>query len=189
MRAGRRNRHIENAQTLCMKFVAFVCLILFTSGCTKSPPGTVEELVKTRPPTFSGQSTISIASPSNTYLLQGECDPISYGLEYSFNNSSWTQIAGGCANSAFQITVIFARTRKVYVRAKTKTGYTGSAVATIRLALPPTSPQLSFVNGGSADAEDERGMQSGLESLSTPFSDTTGSVKVQSSIVDVIYEP
>lgn len=163
--------------------------VLFSSACTKSPGGSVEELIKTAPPNFSGQLTANFLSPTTTYLLSGSCDPISYAIEYSLDNQvTWNTIAGGCPNSTFAITVLFTGRKKVYIRAKTKTGYTVTAIANIRLELPPTSTFLSFVQSSSSDSEDGAGQQSSIENLTTAFSESNGTVKIQSNVVETAYE-
>lgn len=159
------------------------------TACTKSPGGSVEELIKTNPPNFGGQLTKTFLSPSTSYLLSGNCDPISYGVEWSYNNSTWTEFTGGCPAGTFSLTVVFAGRKTVYVRARTKTGYTATAIATIRLLLPPTSPQLNLVNGSNSDNEDGAGMQSSMESMLTALSTGNGVVTLQSSSVDSAYEP
>ncbi len=168
---------------------AVLCLVLsFTFGCTKSPGGSVEELIKTNPPNFDGQLTKTFLAPSTTYELNGNCDPISYGIEWSYNNSTWTEISGGCPNSTFKITVVFSSRKTVYVRARVKTGYTATAIATIKLLLPPTSPSVNMVQGSVSDLEDSTGMQGSLEVLATSFSGTNGTVKLKTSRVDAAYE-
>ncbi len=170
--------------------VLFLHVILSTVACTKSPGGSVEELIKTAPPMFNGQLTATFYSPTTTHLLTGTCDPISYALEYSLDNqASWITYPGGCPNATFSVTVLFSSRKKVYVRAKTKTGYTATAIATIRLLLPPTSPVLNFVQSSSSDMEDGRGSQSAIEHTFTSLSDTNGMVKIQTSVVDSAYEP
>lgn len=169
---------------------AVVCLSAVNLiACTKSPGGSVEELIKTNPPNFGGQLTKTFLSPSTTYALSGNCDPISYGVEWSYNNSTWTEFSGGCPNGTFSLNVLFAGRKLVYVRARTKTGYTATAIATIKLLLPPTSPQFNLANGSNSDNEDGAGMQSSTESLATALSATTGTVKIQSSSVDSAYGP
>lgn len=171
----------------------FVCMAHFflisTVACTKSPGGSVEELIKTDPPMFNGQLTATFYSPSSTYLLTGSCDRISYATEWSYDNSSWTEFAGqgGCPNGTFSLSVNFSGRKRVYVRSRTKTGYTATAIATIRLLLPPTSPNLHFANGSQSDDEEGAGLQGSLESISTPFSESNGTVTIRSSFVDAAY--
>lgn len=170
-------------------FVGVLFLSAFLAACTKSPGGSVEELIKTTPPMFNGQLTATFLSPTTTYNLTGSCDPISYAIEYSLDNqTSWNTIAGGCPNSTFSINVLFTGRKKVYVRARTKTGYTATAIATIRLQLPPTSTFLSFVQSSSSDSEDGSGQQSSIEHLATAISDTNGTVRIQSNVVETAYE-
>ncbi len=164
-------------------------IVLFSAACTKSPGGSVEELIKTVPPNFNGQLTASFLSPTTTYLLTGSCDPISYAIEYSLDNqATWNTIAGGCPSGTFSITVLFTGRKKVYIRARTKTGFTATAIATIRLQLPPTSTFLSFVQSSSSDNEDGRGSQSSIEHLFTAFSESNGTVTIQSNVVETAYE-
>lgn len=172
-------------------FVAFLFVqLVFGTACTKSPGGSVEELIKTAPPMFNGALTATFYSPTTTHQLVGSCDPISYAIEYSLDNqASWITYPGGCPNSTFTFPVLFASRKKVFVRAKTKTGYTATAIATIRLLLPPTSPVLNFVQSSSSDMEDGRGSQSSIEHNFTALSETNGTVKIQTSVVDTAYGP
>jgi hypothetical protein len=156
-------------------------------GCTKSPSGSVEELIKTRTPTFGGQTTAFFRTPSTTYQLNGECDPIGYALVWSLNEHSWSDVPGGCSNGAFSITVGVIRQVKVYVRSKTKTGFTPSGVATVRLQLPPTSPVMSFVSAGNADDDLQLGTQFGMDSV-TKATMNNGTVTVKPSLIDTIYD-
>lgn len=171
-------------------FVAAVHFFMISSiACTKSPGGSVEELIKTGAPNFNGLLTQTFWSPSTVYLLNGNCDPIAYGTEWSYDNSTWTDFAGagGCPNGTFSLTVNFSARKRVYVRARTKTGYTATAIATIRLQLPPTSPSLHLANGSSSMDEEGLGMQSSVESIGTAIS-TTGANSLKTSFVDASYE-
>lgn len=176
---------VRARQWLAIGITAF----LFTTGCTKSPGGSVEELIKTNPPNFGGLLTKTFLAPSTTYQLDGSCDPISYATQWSYDNSNWTDFsgAGGCPNGTFTLTVNFASKKKVYVRSRTKTGYTATAIATIKLQLAPTSPHFNLANGSNSDSEEGSGMQSSMEAMATAISASNGTVKIQSSGVDAAY--
>lgn len=122
------------------------------AACTSSAP-TSEELIKTRPPTFLGASFADFTTGTPAYNLSGECDPISYGIEWSYNNVVWTTHVPGCVASAFTIPVISNGWRNVYVRSRTKLGYTAAGRARIRLILPPTSPIFQMVSAGNGANE------------------------------------
>lgn len=174
---------------------ALFAVVLFSyafinTGCTKSPGGSVEELIKTAPPMFNGSLAATFLSPTSIYNLTGSCDPISYAIEYSLDNQgTWQTLAGGCPSSTFSISVLFSGRKKVFVRAKTKTGYTATAIATIKILLPPTSSSLNFVAGSVSDNEDGQGTQSSTEHTFTSLSDTTGTVKLQTNVMETAYGP
>lgn len=128
------------------------------AACAKtSSDPVIEELIKTRAPTFDGQASKTYIVPGTNNTITGECDPISKAIEYSFDSSTWTTIAGGCPASTFSVDVISNPRRRVYVRAKTKTGYTSSAQALVRLALPPTSAEVAAVVSSRSDQDGEPG--------------------------------
>lgn len=134
----------------------FICVSLASCAKTSSDPQ-IEELIKTRAPTFDGQAAKTYIVPGTFNTITGECDPISKGLEYSFDASNWTTFVSGCASGSFSVAVISAPRRLLYVRAKTKTGYTSTAVATVRIAVPPTSPVVAAVLSSRTDEDGERG--------------------------------
>jgi len=188
---GRKFLKYINLRTKqCLFAVTVHCFLITSIACTKSPGGSVEELIKTGAPNFNGLLQQTFWSPSTVYLLTGNCDPIAYATEWSYDNSTWTEFAGagGCPNGTFSLTVNFSARKKVYVRARTKTGYTATAIATIRLQLPPTSPTLHLANGSSSHDEEGLGMQSSIESIGTAISDFAGTRGVKTSFVDASYE-
>lgn len=192
MRIKNMGRAYSNQMDSLVKqhmFVLCVCLVLFTSACTKSPGGSVEELIKTNPPNFNGQLTATFWSPSNTYQLDGNCDPIGYATQWSTDNSNWTDFAGqgGCPNGTFTLTVNFSARKRIYVRTRTKTGFTATAIATIRLQLPPTSPNINLVNASSSPDEEGASLVGSIEILATSLSDSNGSYIIKSSVVDAAY--
>lgn len=130
-----------------------ICISFASCAKTSSDPQ-IEELIKTRAPTFQGQAAKTYIVPGTFNTISGECDPISKGLEYSFNNSAWTTFVSGCVSGDFSVNVISTPRRLLYVRAKTKTGYTSTAVATVRLALPPTSDMVAAVVSSRTDEEE-----------------------------------
>ena len=132
-----------------MILINFVYLL---NACTSDAP-TSEELIKTATPTFMGSTTASFTTGTPAYNLTGECDPISYGIEYSYNGVTWTTHAPGCVGGAFNIPVITNGMRTIRVRSRTKLGFTPSAVATLRLILPPTSPAFQVVSAGHGASE------------------------------------
>src|SRR5690349_5293576 len=102
---------MKKSSTVFGKFipVGLIASLLLTLGCTKSPNGSVEELIKTAPPTFGGQLTRLYTTPNTAFVLNGECDPISYAIEWSTNNLTWTEIAGGCPNRTFTLNINLSR--------------------------------------------------------------------------------
>lgn len=132
-------------------------LSLIACAKTSSDPE-IEELFKTRAPTFDGQASKIYIVPGINSTVSGECDPISKGIEYSFNASTWVVLPGGCVAGAFSVTNVQATPRgHVYVRAKTKTGYTSSGHAQVNLAIPPSSPEMSTVISSRTDDDGATG--------------------------------
>jgi hypothetical protein len=129
-------------------------------ACAPSGSPQVTEIVVTNPPTFGGLLKRSFTTTSFDYTLVGECDPISRGLEYSFDESTWISIPASCPSGGFSLPLRITRLKHVYVRALTKTGTTADAVATIRYLLPPTSPMFTLVSSSRMDDEGSAGMQS-----------------------------
>jgi hypothetical protein len=163
---------------------------LLTVGCVKSSSPSIEELVKTRPPTFSGSTNFNGTTPSSPYLLNGECDTISFGLEYSYDNATWTDISGGCpATGTFNLTLVFAGSQTVYARARTKNGYTAVSRATITIVVPPNASQFNLVASGNADPEGGLGTQNslshGIAGTGSPMNN--GLVKLHTEIPGVTY--
>jgi hypothetical protein len=130
-----------------------ICVSLASCAKTSSDPQ-IEELIKTRAPTFDGLAAKTYIVPSSFNTISGECDPISKGLEYSFDNSTWVTFNSGCTTGTFSVAVISTPRRLLYVRAKTKTGYTSSAIATVRLAIAPSSNSVAAVISSRTDEDD-----------------------------------
>jgi hypothetical protein len=181
---------MQTSLTVFMKFILFGFIaLLFATGCTQSPNGSVEELLKTAPPTFGGQLARLYTTPSTAFILTGECDPFSYAIEWSYGGSNWTEIAGGCPNRTFSINVLVNRQIYVHVRARTKTGYTPTAIATIRLILPPTSPYLKLVSTSRADDTGPNMNMQNEGNFITALTMSNGLWgTIKSSMVDIIYE-
>ncbi len=172
------------------KFI-FIFLIYFFNvvACTQSGNPRSEELIKTSVPTFSGNQNASFSTGTVLYTLNGECDTISKGLEWSYDNSSWTSIAGGCAAGAFSIIVSVPTFVNVYVRALTKKGYTTPGIAHVQLILPPTTATFQFVTAGNASS-----FVGGLPGINFTMSGTTtgnpgtsGSHNLETHLTGLVY--
>jgi len=167
-----------------------VSAILVSTACTKSPKGSVEELIKTRQPTFNGATYRLINAPSVVYALNGECDPISYGIQYSTNaQATWSDLAGGCNGGSFTIVLNLAAETFVYVRARTKTGYTAASLAQIRITLPATSPFLKITNAGKSQNNVANSLNFEAGPLSNETIENAPNGKVKTSLLDIIYDP
>lgn len=113
----------------------------------------VEELVKTNPPTFNGKTSLNVTATSSPHTLHGECDTRSFGLEYSFDQTTWIELSGGCpSNGEFSLEITLNPTREVFARGRTKMGFTSTAKAFVRLVLPQTAPTFATVTAGSVKA-------------------------------------
>lgn len=163
-------------------------IIISLVGCAKtSSDPEIEELVKTRAPTFDGQAskTYIVAGTNNT--ISGECDPLSKALEYSFDSTTWTTISGACPAGLFSVDVISNPRRQLYVRAKTKTGYTSNAYALVKLALPPTSPEVSAVISSRTDQDGERGGTNTMGYQFTADSSASAAVNAHFGVIGTTY--
>jgi hypothetical protein len=167
--------------------MAISALVVFSIACTQSPTGSVTELLETKQPTFNGKATENFTTPTTSITLNGECDTFSYALQWSTDQSNWTEISGGCPAGTFTITVSLLTRVTVYVRAKTKTGYTASGIANVRLLLPPTSPYIKMVNSGRANDEHMHGSQNEMSNTSAATL-SNGAVVLKSTMTDIIYE-
>ncbi len=128
------------------------CAMFVLCSCMKSPPPSVSDLMPIEAPAFSGANNKGIInSPSHTAIVQGSCDPKTYTLEYSTDNSTWTQIAGACPTGQFSISIAVPQYMNVYARASSKLSTTSTAHVLVRYLLPPTSPSLTLVNTSSSD--------------------------------------
>lgn len=171
----------------CLRIVLSVFCFAFIVGCSKLSDPTSEELIKTDPPLFLGKAMRDFTTPTVLYDLEGECDPKSFGIEYSYDDVVWTTLPGGCKNSHFKIHVLVNSRKQVYARAKTKFGFTSSAIASIRFLLPPTSPAYSVVTSGNAINEGDLGVQSsmGISMTSAPMA--SASMKLDSDVTGIVY--
>lgn len=169
----------------------FLATMIVVAGCAKSPKGSIEELVKTRQPTIQGQTNINFTTSSPPFTLNCECDPISYAIEWSNNQVAWNTLAGGCpANGTFTMNVTVTGFYHFYVRAKTKTGYTPTSHAFIRLLLPPVSPYFAFVSSGHAGDELATGAatQNAIEHTFLTRTMSNATLILKQSLIDTIYE-
>lgn len=165
-------------------------LLLEVAGlvaCTQSPQGSVEELVKTQRPSFGGKFERRFMTPSKFYVLNGECDPQSYGLFYSYDNSNWTEIPGSCPTGTFAVSlVVNVPTITVYVRAKTKFSYTEPSVATIVNTRPPTAHFMKLASAGPFNSDGTVATQSEMSFMSAETL-SNGIHSIKTSLVDIIY--
>jgi hypothetical protein len=172
-----------------LSFFLFFSSIVILSGCAKSPDPEVRELVASRPPTFGGLENRSYTTASSPYTLNGECEPRHYGLEISYDQINWSPLNPGCRpNGTFSFVVEVPSEIEVFIRAKTKLGYTPISKAYVRLLLPPTSPFYANVTAGAVRFP---GFKMGIEStMSINFSNETledSDVKVFTGILGVVY--
>lgn len=175
------------ARELSERWAAIAVVTIFIlAGCTKSPQGSVEELVKTRQPSFGGMTNRRFISPSSSFVLNGECDPLSYGLFYSYDQATWTEIPEGCSNGTFSITVSVTTTVTVYVRSQTKFDFTQPGIATIQIERPPTSPFMKLTSSGAASDDSATGTQNEMNFFSAETL-ANGINIVKTSLVDIIY--
>lgn len=150
-----------------LKKLSLLLIMISLAACAKtSSDPEISELITTRSPTFDGQPYKFLILPSVNNTVTGECDPISKGLEYSSNTTTWTVLAGGCVGGSFSVSVHSAPRGHTYVRAKTKTGYTPYAHVAINVAIPPSSPEVSAVISSRTD---ELGGAGGTNTLGYVF--------------------
>ena len=130
-------------------------------GCSASPPPQVEDLIKTSQPTIEGSYNASLTAPATSFVVGGDCDTKSYGIEYSLNSGLiWLDAPNGCgANGKYSLTVTVNPRVHLQVRAKTKFGSTDASKALITLAVPPSSPIGVFATSSASHTEGEEGSQ------------------------------
>lgn len=152
------------------------------------PPGTVtEELIKINPPSFSGSTSQNFTTPTPHYILWGDCDPRSYGIEYSYDQTTWITVPGGCQNGQFNLSLTVNAYKKIYARAKSKMGYTQAAYAMVRLALPPTTAAYQAVVAGSSVFEGDPGVPFTMGHAFTGERLSSAGFHLDSSLTGVVY--
>jgi hypothetical protein len=156
-------------------------------ACTPSENPMSEDLIKTSIPQFSGGQSASFTTTTAAFTLYGDCDPISKGLEWSYDQKTWKPIDGGCNNGAFQLNIVVAKTKNVYVRATTKMGYTPAAVAFVRFVLPPTTAAFQVVSAGTAIESDEPGIQFTMSGTSTSTDMESPSARLDLHMTGLVY--
>jgi hypothetical protein len=166
---------------------ALASALIFVS-CAKSPLPSVTELIPLHPPTFDSLSSKSfvIASPDTT--INGECDLLSRGLQYSYDQTNWVDFADNCLKGTFSISVHVNPYKDVYVRAKTKSGHTPAAHAFVHHVLPPTSTAATFVLSSRSDQTETRGTQNAIGYTFTGIPSANGSAKLDLHVVGVAYD-
>jgi hypothetical protein len=163
--------------------------VILTTACAPSGSPKSEEIIKTRAPSFSGLNSASFVTSTSAFIISGECDPISYGLEYRFSISeTWTSIPTGCVNGAFTFNIVVPKQVFVYVRARTKKGWTESAIADIRLLLAPTSPAFQVVTAGSAIDDGSTGVQFTM-GVVTGERMVAGAQNIDVNVTGIVYGP
>jgi hypothetical protein len=158
-------------------FAPGLATVALLGGCAKSSNPQITEIIKTKQPTFGGLVSASFTTASATFSVSGECDKISKGIEYSLDQSTWTSVAPDCASGTFSFNVVLQSVLNLYVRAKTKNGFTPAAHAYVRLLLPPTSPSMEAVSAGMAGQEGIRSVSSTMSSSMTGVPMDDGSLK------------
>lgn len=178
---------VSSLHEIC-RFV-FMSLFVMLTACSPSGRPKSEELIKTRVPSFAGLNSTSFVTSTTDFVISGECDPISVGLEYQYSNTTtWTTIPTGCVNGAFTFNIVVPKQVFVYVRARTKKGWTGSALADIRLLLPPTSPAFQVVTAGSAVDAGSPGVQYTMGVL-TGDRMAVGTRNIDVNVTGIVYGP
>ena len=145
---------ITKLLTKCLesKHILLIFVLPLLTACSDNGSPSIKELITVAVPLFTNsQTTITLSTPNQTYILTGTCDSSGYGLEYSINDNSYQDVPGGCsATGTFSITVTVTRLETVRVRSRTKTSTTAAAVATIRYVLAPNAPLIGLVQGSTS---------------------------------------
>jgi hypothetical protein len=170
-----------------LAFVAGLLSFVLTSACSKSGNPSIGELFVTRPPTFGSLTDHSYTTLVPAFTLNGECDPNAYGLQYSFDNTNWTDYSGGCPSSGtFSLNLTIQPRKNIWARERTKNGVTSEAHAFVRIVLPPTAPDFSVAQTAAQD-EDGQGMQAimGINFDNQPGSNLANNIYWD--IVEIVY--
>ncbi len=173
-----------------------ICLVTFTILESCSPPGspnpTVSEISTTNSPTFNDHKNNNVANITTlvtSYTLKGDCDPGSYSLEYSYDNSTWTPIDGGCpASGKFSINLTVKGPVTVYCRAKGKFKYTEVAIANVLLGVPPTSNLAEFVISSRSDNEGGNRAQTTMSTNLPGFKNSNTDFILRTGTTGVLYD-
>jgi hypothetical protein len=127
-----------------------VVLVLF-SACAPSPKPQVSPIEDIAAPTFDGANLKRLTVSTQHFTVGGTCDAKADGLQYSLDKSTWKDLSGGCPSSGlFSISASVTRTLTLFVRAKSKSGFTAAAEAEVTFTPPPTASSLTFVAASSS---------------------------------------
>lgn len=110
--------------------IAIISTFLLLTGCHSLLR--TEKQIKVVAPTFKGSEVYTAVIPKSHFVLLGNCDDKSTGLEYSFDEKNWSTLAPDCASGRFSLHLVVRDLVNVFIRAKTPEGYTGVARATIQ---------------------------------------------------------
>lgn len=135
-------------------------IMIALTACAPSPNPKVQDLVSLSPPTLNGITERAFTSSSNVFVLSGECDSNSLGMEYSKDmaGGNWLEIPDGCSNGTFSIAIKLTKgIETVYVRGRGRFTFTDAAIARIRYLLPPTAPLITAVSSSASNVSDDIG--------------------------------
>lgn len=183
---------IERLSHLIISFIAWNFLGLMLYSCSGSAPSpTVKEINSTKSPTFMSDSVHAYTFFTPSATLKGECDPASQALEYSLDNKNWSTMSPGCVSSAFSITISLGSSERkyLYVRAKTKIGYTQPGEAIINQVIQNTTnsvfefAHMTSIGGTNGTVN----LHASINLNTTGANQTSANNNLYSNMIGVIY--
>jgi hypothetical protein len=186
---ARKKTWFSYARSMSLALIA-LSFSFIASGCFKSPPPTITELLQVSPPIFDyTHGNGFMLTSSRLTELTGRCDRNSYGLEFSLNGGqSWAAVTGACPTGRFAFKIQVPKSAEVFIRAKSKFSVTEASFIKVRYVIPPTSPTLSLVSSASSDDDEYEPKAASI--ISSTFSGTpmnSASYRVQIHVPGIVY--
>ncbi|MFN7729741.1 MAG: hypothetical protein ACK5P7_11345 [Bdellovibrio sp.] len=183
-------RIFSNTETSFKRLILFAAIGWLPACSLQSPDPTAQDLIELKGPTITGASNGgTISTTVQTYTVTGTCDQSAASLQYSYDNSSWTDSSPGCVNSSYTLPAMAITGQiKVYVRSRSVNNqYSPTFRVTINFTLPPAGSILTFVSAAHLDQEIFRGHQSAIHNGISGNSSANGFFRFDTHSLGAVY--